>query len=85
MKTITKDNIHDLQNYLEQEGYTFIVHTFNEKQKYDYIAEYYLRWNANNIKEPIFDIMIRECDGEELPYMVEVIRNVSRIEIEKKK
>ena len=39
METITKENIHELQDYLEQEGYTFIVHTFNEKQKYDYIAE----------------------------------------------
>ena len=24
MKTITKENIHELQDYLEQEGYTFI-------------------------------------------------------------
>ena len=82
MKMITKENIHDLQDYLEQEGYTFIVYAGVQNYEIDYIAEYYLRWNANNIKEPIFDIMVRECNGEELPYMVEVIRNVSRIEIE---
>ena len=60
MKIITKENIHDLQDYLEQEGYTFIVYAGVQNYEIDYIAKYSLRWNANNINEPIFDITVRE-------------------------
>ena len=87
MKIITRENIHDLQDYLEQEGYTFIVYAGVQNYEIDYIADYSLRWVAKcyKINEPCFDITVRECDGKHLPYIVGVLHSVSRIEIERKK